>query len=220
MKFEKLGLKGAKGTVFTIGPDGTLFVTKGGKAKKLRKLSLPDTEEFLYFIDDDGDLAREFRPRPCAANPTKPASAKLRARELYEAIEALLFPPDRLQLADAGYVEDRDEIAQTYEIYEKEFARLVKQINHALGPGLKLERGEPAMVWSFRDRAVLLSMESHDTEFPAEIVLKALAADDPRIPRARGSRASSERDHSPDDASFVTTMRASSRGSERAKRGG
>ncbi len=183
MKVKKLGLKVGKGITHVIAADGRVLTTIDGVSKVTKKLKLADAKSFLYFIDDEGDLAREFRSEPRDRwpedDPRKPVSAKLDAKALFAKIEALVFPPREEVLSWAGNIEDRKAAARARDVYEKEFARLVKEISIALGPGVVYEAeedGSPTALWKIRDRAVMLQLTSEDTELPAAIELTRIDA--------------------------------------------
>ena len=198
MKVQRLGLKMGKGIAYTVRPDGKITKTSGGETTVVKKIKLTDTKDFLYGIDRDGDLVREFkdmpRPREPALpkdHPTQPASAKLGARDLVKKIDALLFPPDHILLAHSGFVEDN--IERSRKAYEKEFARIVNEISYALGPGREVETeyGDPGVVWTVRGRSVMLRLGWEDKEFPGSIELERLDDDElARLePRAKRKRA-------------------------------
>ncbi len=178
MKIKKLGLSKKRGEVYIVRDDGKVMVTIRGKAVQVARSKLVDPDDFLYFIDDDGDLAREYRSRRATSayaarsSATKPASAKLGTRALYDTIEELLFPADSVNLSNAGCIEDSRPNAAARKVYEKEFKRLAAEITHALGPPTKAPRyGEPGLAWELRGRWIRLSLESEDKEFPASIDL-------------------------------------------------
>ena len=178
MKVKKLGLSKKRGKVYAVRDDGSVIATLNGEAVTVARVKLVDLDDFLYFIDDEGDLAREYRSRresggdAAQASATKPASAKLQARALYDMIEALLFPMESVNLANAGFNEDARRNTAAQRIYAKEFARLAAQITHALGPPTKAARyGQPGLAWKLRGRWIRLSLESEDKELPASIDL-------------------------------------------------
>jgi len=138
MKVKALGLSRKRGKAYVVRPDGKVIATVRGEAVQVARVKLADPEDYLYFIDSDGDLAREYKSRRQAPSytsrpsSTKPASAKLRTRALYDAIEGLLFPTESMNLCTAGYVGDSRAGAAARKIYEKEFKRLAAEITRAL----------------------------------------------------------------------------------------
>lgn len=186
MKFKKLGLARRRGEVYVVRDDGTVMMTTRGDATavKVARVKLVEPDDFLYFIDDDGDLAREFRPprKPKSSgvrvSATKPASAALATRALYDRIDALLFPADEVTLAHAGFVDDPRANAAAAKVYAKEYKRLVAEISRALGPGRPATRdGQPGVAWELRGRWVRLALEQEDKEFPGTIVLRPFDPD-------------------------------------------
>jgi hypothetical protein len=178
MKFKKLGLSKKRGEVYIVRDDGKVIATIKGEAVQVARAKLVDPDDFLYFIDDDGDLAREYRSNrktsayAARSSATKPASAKLETRALYDTIEQLLFPADSVNLANAGCIEDSRLNAVARKVYEKDLKRLAAEITHALGPPTKADRyGEPGLAWELRGRWIRLSLGSEDKEFPASIDL-------------------------------------------------
>lgn len=71
MKIKKLGLSKKRGEVYIVRDDGKVIATIRGKAVQVARAKLVDPDDFLYFIDDDGDLAREYRSHRRRA-PTRP----------------------------------------------------------------------------------------------------------------------------------------------------
>jgi hypothetical protein len=178
MKVKKLGLSTKRGQVYIVRDDGKVIATVRGKAVQVARVKLVDPDDFLYFIDGDGDLAREYRSRrgtradTARSSATKPASAKLATRALYDMVEALLFPADSVNLSNAGCIEDARSNAAARKVYEKEFKRLAAELTRALGPPTKVtQHGEPGLAWELRGRWIRLSLESEDKEFPASIEL-------------------------------------------------
>lgn len=186
MKVQKLGLKCGKGIVYTVTEKGKILVTRNGETSSVKTVKLKDTKDFLYGIDKDGDLMREFRdmPRPSGPkwpkeHPTQPASVKLDARALVKKVDALLFPLEIEYLAHSGFVDD-DDIDRSRKVYEKEFARLAGELSYALGPGEEVETqyGNPAVVWTIRGRKAMLRLGWEDKEFPGSIELVRLSDDE------------------------------------------
>jgi hypothetical protein len=178
VKIKKLGLSKKRGEVYIVRDDGKVIATINGKAVQVARAKLVDREDFLYYIDDDGDLARDYKSRrkttAYASRPsaTKPASAKLQTRALYDTIEELLFPADSVNLCNAGFIEESRANVAARKVYEKEFKRLAAEITRALGPPTKVPRyGEPGLAWELRGRWIRLSLVSEDKEFPASIDL-------------------------------------------------
>ncbi len=182
IKVERLGLPRRKGLFYAVSRTEVL-ATEHGKTKVARRLRGKQDPQFLYFIDDDGDLARAFngdtpknvRARRAlrAAHPTRPASATLDADALFKCVLEIVDPPTSLELACGGVARDARTRAESHAIYDREWRRLADIMEVVFGPPLVSAGGAGSREAVWRVNGCLLALTSviEDADLPTTISL-------------------------------------------------
>jgi len=188
VKVKTLGLPRRKGLTYAVSKTGVI-ATEHEESTVVRRLTIKQDPRFLYYIDDDGDLAREFNgetPEQVRdkrawrqVSATTPASASLDTAKLYKVVLDLVAPATRLQLGHAGLHSDEHAAARAAAVYHREAKRLVREITLMFGPPFEHhDEGTTDAFWTWRIRGQTLALVlgAEDDDLPAAIFL-GLATD-------------------------------------------